>query len=153
MFSRRSNGSASKRGRGSKEGSSERRQRRSDQLFEALRLQIRHTQQRLSLDALVLTDDMGEIVASAGQDELVHEVAVQSPWLAATSAWDLDGALSYLWKVYPGLRSNRFCLKRVELEGFDEPLILCGVGHTRELDMGVAHTATGVERILLSKVN
>ncbi len=153
MFSQRGDGSETNKKRLFGKRSRERRQHRSYQLFEALRLQMHHTQQRLSLDALVLCDDLGEILASAGRSELVSEVAVQSPWLAASSALDLNEALSYLWKIYPGLKSDRVCVQQLELDGVEDPLILCGIGHSKKLDAGISQVVSGVERILRSAVN
>ena len=132
----------------------ERRHRRSHVREEALRLQLEYVKERLALAAIVLCDDLGEVVASVGADEMVESLAVQAPWLAATPEWELHNAITYLWRSFPGLKKNHVALRPVQLEPDDgPPLILAGVGHSAHLEQWVDHAADGVRRILRSLAN
>ena len=131
------------------EVSTDRRQRRSQQQSEALRLQLEYVKQRLSLSAIVLCDDLGVLVASGGQDQLVESLANQAPWLVATPEWEIHNAITYLWEEFPGLKKGHIALRPIQIECADgSTMILAGVGNSRHLDEWVDHAAVGVRRII-----
>jgi hypothetical protein len=59
----------------------DRRTRRSEQLQEALSLQLAHVRDQASLDALVLATEEGLPVAHSGEDDLCVELAALAPFL------------------------------------------------------------------------
>ncbi len=63
----------------------ERRQKRSQDLSEALQLQLFSTVERASFDALVLAEELGLMVAGAGKGEELEEIAALAPLLAGQS--------------------------------------------------------------------
>ena len=127
---------------------SERRRRRSGDLERALRLQLESVRGRLGLDALVLCDDLGEILALAGDAAIVDRAAEQAPWLAATPIRNLEDALAYFWDVLPGLCSAEVAVETIPGLGGMVPLILVGIGPSRYLEEWVEYAARGVSRIL-----
>lgn len=126
---------------------SERRRRRSSELGDALQHQLEYVRARLGLEALVLCDDLGEILALAGEPAIVKRAAEQAPWLAATPTWDLEEALAYFWDVRPGLCSAEVAVRRIRLPGGVPPLLLVGIGPSTLLEPWVEHAARGVARI------
>ena len=128
---------------------SERRQRRSQDRDEALHLQLDYVRQRLALSAIVLCDDLGEVVASVGQDAHVEHLATQAPWLAATPEWEIKNSITYLWDQFPGLKRGQIALRPVQIACENgPPMILAGVGESRHLGEWVDHAVVGVQRII-----
>lgn len=125
----------------------DRRRRRSPHLLPALYHQLEYVQQRLSLEAVVLSDGIGDVVSWAGEPRLAQRLGWQCPWLWATPGWDRDGALSVLWDIYPGLNAEHVGLTELTLPGEKEPLILCAVGDSPYLDEWMEHMRRGIERI------
>lgn len=132
----------------------DRRQRRSADPSEALALQLEYVKQRLGLSALVLCDDLGEIVACSGETDSVEELALQTPWLFATPEWEFQSALAFLWQSFPNLRRHNIALTSVQVPGNQTgPLFLAGVGDSSYLDAWVEHAAEGVKRIFSNLLN
>lgn len=126
----------------------ERRRNRSDHPIKALQLQLEYVCQRLSLDALVLSDDLGDPVAAVGREDLVENLSIQSPWIVGRPEWEIDEALSYLWDVYPNLTSDKVSARSIAIEMEGERLILVGIGKSKYLDAWIEHAAVGVNRII-----
>ncbi|MCA9564085.1 MAG: hypothetical protein KC561_11385 [Myxococcales bacterium] len=128
---------------------SERRRQRSHQCDEALSLQLEYVRQRIGMTALVLTDDLGQVVASAGIQRQIQGLANQAPWLVATPEWDLGSALTFLWKEFPGIQSKHVALRPLDVSfGDADHLILSGVGDSRFMDDWMDHAVEGVTRII-----
>ncbi len=135
-------------------GDIDRRQRRSEVRSEALRLQLEYVMERLGLSAMVLCDDIGEVVASCGEEESVQELAIQAPWLFVTPQWELQSALAFLWQSFPGLKEHNIALLPLEVEDDDgSTLYIAGVGDSSYLDAWIEHAAEGVKRIFSNTIN
>jgi hypothetical protein len=117
----------------------ERRVRRSSSRDLALGFQLEHVRDRARLEALVLADDDGLVVASAGDAAVCREVAAHAP-LLARSILGVD--------LPPLLRGAEVAIRVVEVHG--QPLYLASVGGGVARDALLAHSARGVHRILNS---
>jgi hypothetical protein len=85
---------ASRNERVSEGGASERRHRRSDQLADALRLQLEACREDEGLAAIVVSDELGFCVAQSGADDSHEELAARLPMLsdpAQREALERDG--------------------------------------------------------------
>jgi hypothetical protein len=119
----------------------ERRVSRSDNLYEALELQLAATARRARFTSIILTDEQGLTVASCGNAGEAEDIAVLSPQLA-------PGGSLWQGKIRSGEGMNRL----VTVAPFNSDagrLFLCAVGGigsciTSELLMG----GRGVSRIL-----
>lgn len=132
----------------------DRRQRRSVNPMEALDLQLRYVKERLGLSALVLCDDLGEVLACSGEESSVEELALQTPWLFATPEWEFQSALAFLWQSFPNLKRHNISLTALDVPGAEEgTLFLAGVGESSYLDAWVEHAAAGVKRIISTMIN
>ena len=118
----------------------ERRINRSDNLFEALGLQLAATARRAGFTSLVLTEGQGIPVASIGQSPELEEVAALAPSLA------------------PGARPWQGTLRSTEgpqvvtvmpLSTGDGPVFLCAAGgRGSEVAEDLLHAGLGICRIL-----
>ena len=115
----------------------ERRQRRSTDRYIALRYQLEHTRAKAALEALVLADDSGLLVASSGDEEVCSELGAVAP---------LMGKAPLGLPMPPLLRGADVGLRRVEVHGV--PLFLAAVGGNVARDAHLAMSKSGVERIL-----
>jgi hypothetical protein len=115
----------------------ERRVRRSSSRDLALGFQLEHVRDRARLEALVLADEDGLVVANAGDAAVCREVAAYAPLLARSI---LGVALP------PLLRGAEVAIRVVEVHG--QPLYLASVGGGVARDALLAHSARGVHRIL-----
>ncbi|MBN1944914.1 MAG: hypothetical protein JW797_04520 [Bradymonadales bacterium] len=132
---------------------SERRIHRSDSRQEALGYQLEHVQQQLALQAMVLCDDFGEVVASAGSRRVIDGLSAQIPWLISTPPALFGRSLGYMWEVCPDIDEEQIALCTLSVQGEHPLLVLCGIGDTADLDEGVAHVARGVDRIIRTMRN
>ena len=113
-------------------GSAERRRRRSDDPITALHYQLSHTRSEARLDAVVLVDDSGCLVAGAGAWPVCEELAAFAPLLA-----DRQAAL------HAAVGSR---LAAIEPDVFVRPLSLDGIGALL-CGRGGAGSGTGAELI------
>jgi hypothetical protein len=119
----------------------ERRRQRSDDPLVALHYQLAHVRREAELDAIVVADDSGVVVAGAGAWAMCEELAAYAPMLAQ-GVWnepglDADSPLGTL-------RAD-VDVTAVDVRGHS--VLLCARGGwTRTLAMTEA--ARGVERIL-----
>lgn len=74
--------------------SNERRQRRSDDPLVALHYQLSHTRARGELDAVVVADPSGVVVAGAGSWPVCEELAAYAPLLAEGSWGKMNDPVS-----------------------------------------------------------
>ena len=131
----------------------ERRECRSHFVLEALSYQLQYVKNRLQLDALVLVDDLGEVITGAGHSVRLQRLASQAPWLVATRRTEMINSLSYLWESFPGIGPDQISLRKIGIKWEHGPLIVAGVGHARHLDDWVGHAAEGVYRIIQTAVH
>lgn len=65
----------------------ERRGHRSDSKREALMLQLRASARRAGVEAMVLADHRGRVIARSDRDTVAEELASFSPFLAKPKTW------------------------------------------------------------------
>ena len=127
----------------------ERRRNRSPYRNEAMGLQLAYVRKKLGLSAIVLCDDLGQVVASDGNHDEVESLAQQTPWLAVTPEWGMNTALDYLNDTFPGLTTKQVALRYVETDGaYIGPLFVCGVGEAATLEGSMDLVASGIHRII-----
>ncbi|GAB4195886.1 MAG: hypothetical protein OHK0013_02500 [Sandaracinaceae bacterium] len=115
----------------------ERRRRRSEQPGTALRFQLEHTREQARLEALVLADEQGLLVAEAGDPAICSELAAIAPWM---------GRSPLAMPLPPLLRGADVCVRSMHVHG--AALHLAAVGGSVARDALLARSLRGVERIL-----
>ena len=115
----------------------ERRQQRTTERDSALRYQLEHSRARGGLEALVLADQQGMIVASAGDAAVCEEVGAIAP-LMTRSVMGMP--------LPPLLRGGEVVVRPMRLYGQDLYLACVGGGVARDALM--SHSVSGVQRIL-----
>jgi hypothetical protein len=118
----------------------DRRQKRSDDPLVALHYQLAHARIEGGLDAIVVADDSGVVVAGAGAWAVCEELAAYAP-LLAQGVWCEPG-LGQDSRIAE-LRTN-VDVRPVDIAG--QMVLLCARGGERALAMSRA--AEGVSRIL-----
>jgi hypothetical protein len=121
--------------------SPDRRRRRSDDPITALHYQLAHTRSEAGLDAVVLVDDAGCLVAGAGAWPLCEELAAFAPLLASPRAVIREAVGTRLAALDP----EAFVCP-VSLDGVEA--LLCGRGGSGASADLIARTADGCRRIL-----
>jgi hypothetical protein len=120
---------------------SERRHRRSDDPLVALHYQLAHARQEGQLEAIVVADDSGVVVAGAGSWAICEELAAYAP-LLAQGQWSEPG-------LDDGSRvaelRGQVDVQLVDVDG--QTVLLCARGGLRRTAT-VDRTAAGVARIL-----
>jgi len=117
----------------------ERRQRRSSHRDLALGFQLAHVRDRGRLEALVLADDDGLALSTAGDPAVCRELAAMAP-LMAKSILGIP--------LPPMLRGAEVAVRMVHVHGI--PLFLASVGGGVARDALLSHSLAGVRRILAS---
>jgi hypothetical protein len=117
----------------------ERRSRRSKHRDLALGFQLEHVRGRGRLEALVLADDDGLALATAGDPGVCRELAAIAP-LMAKSVLGIP--------MPPLLRGAEVAVRVVRIH--NQPLYLASVGGGVARDALLAHSIGGVRRILAS---
>ena len=119
----------------------DRRTRRSEDIITALHYQLSATRRMAELDAVVLVDDSGCLVAGAGAWPICEELAAYAPLLA--HPWKIGNAIV-------GSRGARLkCdveVHAIEIDGCE--VILCGSGGSAERSACIERAADGCRRIL-----
>lgn len=121
--------------------SAERRRRRSDDPITALHYQLAATRWEASLDALVLVDDSGCLVAGVGAWPVCEELAAFAPLLARPTAIRDAGLGSRLAAL-----SSHVELYELAIDG--GTVLLCGRGGNEKRGSSIARAAAGCRRIL-----
>ena len=117
----------------------ERRRRRSREQYAALRYQLEHTRERGSIEALVLADRDGLVVASSGDAGVCGELGAVAPLLSRAP---------YRVTMPPLLKGAEVTVRRVSLYGQD--LFLACAGGSTARDALLTTSLHGVRRILAS---
>ena len=117
--------------------SEDRRIRRSDDRYVALRYQLEFTREQAGLDALVLCDDAGLVVASSGDAAVCAELGAVAP-LVSRSFMGMP--------LPPLLRTAEVAVRRVTVLG--EEMFLASAGGGVARDAHLRSSLQGVERIL-----
>jgi hypothetical protein len=120
--------------------SSERRRRRSDDAITALHYQLSHTRTEARLEAVVLVDDTGCLVAGAGAWPVCEELAAFAPLLADRRVVGSAAVGSRLAAIEPDV-----FVRQLSVDGCEA--LLCGRGGEPRAEL-IARTADGCRRIL-----
>lgn len=115
----------------------ERRQQRTTERDSALRYQLEHSRVRGGLEALVLADQQGMVVASAGEAAVCEELGAIAP-LMSRSVMGMP--------LPPLLRGGEVVVRPLRLYGQDLYLACVGGGVAR--DALLSNSVSGVQRIL-----
>jgi hypothetical protein len=115
----------------------ERRQRRSTDRVTALRYQLEHARSLGGIEAMVLADDAGIVLAAAGDSLVCEELGAFAP-LLSRSVMGLP--------MPPLLRGADVHVRRLSHHG--QPLFLACAGGGAARNAVVSHSARGVHRIL-----
>lgn len=121
--------------------SADRRRRRSEDPITALHYQLSFTRAEAALDALVLVDESGCLVAGAGAWPACEELAAYAPLLVHRSAVSNATVGSRLAEL-DGLALAR----AISIEGCEA--VICGRGGSRPPADLIARAADGCRRIL-----
>jgi len=124
-----------------KKADGERRLRRSLDPITALHYQLAEARRVASLDAVVLVDDTGCLVAGAGAWPVCEELAAYAPLLA-------DGAVPVRTVVSHRIASLAGHVERLLLDIDGQPAILCGRGGSAGRSAALERARAGVLRIL-----
>lgn len=115
----------------------ERRAHRSSESPMALRFQLESTRHRGNLEALVLCNDEGLPLASAGESAVCAELAAVAPFL---------GRGHFGMPLPPMLQGAEVAVRPLLVHGI--PLYLASVGGSVARDALLVNSLRGVERIL-----
>jgi hypothetical protein len=121
--------------------SHERRRRRSEDPITALHYQLSFARAEAELEALVLVDDSGCLVAGAGAWPLCEELAAYAPLLAHPSAIQSDSLGSSLASMAREIEIRTLLIDGVEAT-------ICGRGGSGGRAASIARAAAGCRRIL-----
>lgn len=122
---------------------SERRRRRSDDTITALHYQLSLTRHEADLDAIVLVDDRGCLVAGAGAWPACEELAAYAPLLANRAAAKSPPVSTRVSQL-----SGEVEVHRLSIDGGEA--VLCGLGGSPLRAESLARAAAGCLRILRS---
>ena len=117
----------------------ERRARRSDDRSSALRYQLEHARDQGKLEALVVVDEDGLVLAGAGEQAVCEELGAYAPLLSRSPLG---------MRLPPLLRGGEVAVRHLETEG--QPLMLAALGGGVARDALLTHSGHGVRRILSS---
>ncbi len=119
----------------------DRRRRRSEDPITALHYQLSFARTEAQLEALVLVDDSGCLVAGAGAWPLCEELAAYAPLLARPSAIQSDTVNSSLAAM-----SREIEIRTLLIDGAFA--MICGRGGSSARAASIARAAAGCLRIL-----
>lgn len=120
----------------------ERRQKRSEDPITALHYQLAHARSTASLDAMVLVDGSGALVAGAGAWPVCEELAAYAPLLAHR-----DGSESSFMSSHLDRLRESVTLRSMEFDGFEVVIAARGpMGASTEASL--VRAAAGCRRIL-----
>ncbi|MCU0682857.1 MAG: hypothetical protein MUF34_11505 [Polyangiaceae bacterium] len=122
----------------------ERRLRRSDDTITALHLQLSYARFSAGLDALVLVDEVGALVAGAGAWPVCEELAAFAPLLADTSNLLHDEARKLTDELRPSIALHPFSIDGTTV------LLAARGALTDEVAPLLTNAASGCTRILQS---
>ncbi len=115
----------------------ERRHRRSDNKTRALEHQLEHTKRRGRLEAVVLADNAGLVLAEAGDPDVCAELGAIAPLYSRTGL---------PLPLHPLLEGSDLAVRPMSLWGQD--LFLATTGGSAARDALLSHSVQGVQRIL-----
>ncbi|MFT3769188.1 MAG: hypothetical protein QM820_27430 [Minicystis sp.] len=123
-------------------GGIDRRRRRSDDPITALHYQLAHTRAEAGLDAVVLVDDSGCLVAGAGAWPACEELAAYAPLLANRAAIGSAAVGSRIRAL-----ETEVLVHTLVIDGSE--VVVCGRGGDGSRGDLIAQAAAGCRRILV----
>jgi hypothetical protein len=120
----------------------DRRRRRSDDPITALHYQLAHTRAEAGLDAVVLVDDSGCLVAGAGAWPACEELAAYAPLLANRAAIGNAAVGSRIKALEAEVTVHTLTVDGCEV-------VLCGRGGDPSRQDRMVRAAAGCQRILV----
>lgn len=123
-------------------GGFDRRRRRSEDPITALHYQLSHTRAEAGLDAVVLVDDSGCLVAGAGAWPACEELAAYAPLLANRAAIASAAVGSRIAALEAEIEVHTLTIDGAEA-------VLCGKGGDPSRRGSIARAAAGCRRILV----
>jgi hypothetical protein len=124
--------------------SEDRRRKRSEDPLVALHYQLTHARSEGRLDAIVVADDSGVVVAGAGAWAVCEELAAYAP-LLAQGVWSEPGATGTSVKSRVSELRTEVDVQAVDVEG--QTVLLCARGGMLRAS-AMERAASGVARIL-----
>jgi hypothetical protein len=124
----------------------DRRGHRSEDRREAMRMQLDYVCEALSLDAIVLADDLGTPIAASGDSELASLLAVASMWTSPDDASLDPVTLELIRSTFP-VRDHEVAFQFVKLPGQDGLCRIVATGKSQVRMVGVQHVTHGLHRI------
>ena len=120
-----------------------RRRRRAKSGPIAVELQLRQVAEGLALDAIVLADDLGRVLAHAGSLELSRVLANSAMWAPE----GVDGfTIEHARHRCPNLEPDDVVAESVDVPGADGAKLIAA-GKSFALRTGVDHAIDGIKRI------
>ena len=119
----------------------ERRSRRSDDTITALHYQLSFTRREADLEAVVLVDDSGCLVAGAGAWPVCEELAAYAPLLANPGAIGNAAVSSRVSSLRGDVE-----VQAIRVDGAE--VLLCGCGGSAGRRFFIERAAAGCQRIL-----
>jgi len=112
-----------------------------------MRLQLDYVREALSLDALVLADDLGTPIASSGDTELASLLAVASMWTSPEDESMDPITLDLIRSTYPAVRDNEVAWQFIKLLGQEGLCRIVATGRSAVRMVGIEHASVGLQRI------
>jgi hypothetical protein len=126
----------------------DRRYRRSVSATEALAYQCSHIRDGLSLDALVVSDDVGDRWVGAGDRSLCRMLSKAAPELVLAGSAGAEFRLKALQSLRSDLTNSQITTCALRVPGRERHIYVAGVGLNKLRTSGVVDAATGARRIL-----
>jgi hypothetical protein len=119
----------------------ERRRRRSADPITALHYQLASSRNEAGLEAIVLVDESGCLVAGAGAWPACEELAAYAPLFAEPANINNEHLGARLFEL-----AGEIEVERINIDG--SPVLLCGRGLAKNRGAVLKHAGRGCQRIL-----
>jgi hypothetical protein len=126
----------------------DRRYRRSDRVTDSLAFQCAHVQQQLGLEAVVVSDEVGDRWVGSGEKGLCRLLGRSAAEIARGPSSRLDYRVAALQTLRSDLTLGQVTTFRIDLPRSGRHVYVTGVGQGRLRDVGVVNVADGTKRIL-----
>lgn len=127
---------------------SERRYRRSETVTEALAFQCAHIREGLELNAIVVTDDLGDRWVGAGDRALCRMLSKAAPDLSRADSAGANFRMKALQSLQSDLTTSQISTCAIRVPGRERFVYVTGIGDNRLRTAGIMGAASGTRRIL-----
>lgn len=134
-------------GRGSDSIPGERREKRSKETKEAIRLQLKHVREQYGFDFLAVGDSYGYYITGSSDPELEEMLASFAPKIAEASGERREELESNLLEeILPDAESAYVDIRQFPVRGMD--MFVCVVSPRKDgVEAALDHTIEGIQRI------